>query len=107
MPYRDGSGPNGEGPLTGRRMGNCDANGNFSNDFVGRGRGFGRGFGRGNGMGRRNGGMGYGYRQRNGFADYEDGQALSNKSYLENIVNYLSDKLSSYKKRLDELEDKK
>ena len=57
-------------------------------------------------MGRRNGGRGYGYRRGNGFADFEDGQALNNKSYLENIVNYLSDRLSSYKKRLEELDNK-
>jgi len=37
MPRRDGTGPNGYGPLTGRRMGNCRAN-----------------YGNGNGMGYRN-----------------------------------------------------
>ncbi|MDD3129335.1 MAG: DUF5320 domain-containing protein [Candidatus Izemoplasmatales bacterium] len=37
MPRRDGTGPNGYGPLTGRKMGNC---GN------GRGLGYGLGYGR-------------------------------------------------------------
>ncbi len=102
MPYRDGSGPKGNGPMTGRRMGNCSPESDIVDNFGYRGRGNGRGCG----MGRRNGGRGYGYRRGNGFADFEDGQALNNKSYLENIVNYLSDRLSSYKKRLEELDNK-
>ncbi len=102
MPNRDGSGPNGRGQMTGRGMGNCTSDREFADDFGYRGRGNGRGCG----MGRRNGGMGYGNRRRYGFDNYEDGQALNNKSYLENIVNYLSDKLGSYKKRLEELDNK-
>jgi len=45
MPRFDGTGPNGLGPMTGRRMGRC------SGSFEGRGRGlgFGRGFRRGGG----------------------------------------------------------
>lgn len=39
MPRRDGTGPNGYGPLTGRRMGNCSRG-------VGYGAGYGMGFGR-------------------------------------------------------------
>lgn len=42
MPNRDGTGPMGYGPMTGRGMGPCGA---------GRGRGFGRGQGRGFGRG--------------------------------------------------------
>ncbi|MBI9032051.1 DUF5320 domain-containing protein [bacterium] len=103
MPFRDGSGPNGSGPMTGRGMGNCNSNRDFADDFCGRGRGYGRGYG----MGRRNGGRGYGYRRGFGFEDIEDSPASYNKSYLESIVNYLSDKLNSFKQRLDELEDKK
>jgi hypothetical protein len=40
MPYRDGTGPNGQGTRTGRGMGNCTGQG-------GTGRGAGRGLGRG------------------------------------------------------------
>ena len=39
MPRLDGTGPMGQGPMTGRGMGNCPAGGR------GRGQGFGRGFG--------------------------------------------------------------
>jgi len=42
MPFKDGTGPNGQGPRTGRGLGNCAGQGG-----AGRGRGFGRGQGRG------------------------------------------------------------
>ncbi|MEA2057026.1 MAG: DUF5320 family protein [Patescibacteria group bacterium] len=45
MPLRDGTGPQGQGPGTGRGMGPCVQGRGF------RGRGFGRGFGRGQGIG--------------------------------------------------------
>ncbi len=54
MPYKNGTGPMGQGPMTGRRMGPC-AGGTRLMD--------GRGMGRGNG-GRR----GNGYGMRRGFA---------------------------------------
>lgn len=53
MPYGDGTGPNGAGPMTGRGMGPCG--GNSGRGFQGRGRGMGPcggGFGRGRGQGR-------------------------------------------------------
>jgi hypothetical protein len=43
MPFKDGSGPNGQGARTGRGAGNCNGQGG-----TGRGRGFGR---RGRGLG--------------------------------------------------------
>ncbi len=87
MPRLDGTGPNGQGPMTGRRMGRCNtANTNINNNTaeqpnepagfypgggfcdgsrkrIGRGRGFGGGggFGRGN----RGPGRGNGFGQRN------------------------------------------
>ena len=97
MPFRDGSGPNGNGPLTGRGMGNCNPDRNFD-DYGYHGRGY--------GMGRRNGGRGFAHRRGYGFDNFEDSPASYNKSYLESIVNYLSDKLNSYKKRLEELDNK-
>jgi len=42
MPFRDGTGPQGQGPLTGRGVGPCGDGRGF-----GFGRGFGKGFGRG------------------------------------------------------------
>ncbi len=49
MPFNNGTGPNGQGPRTGRGMGNCNGQGS--------GRGFGQGQGRGFGN-RRGGGAG-------------------------------------------------
>lgn len=46
MPNKDGTGPNGNGPRTGRQNGNCS--GNTENDFPIRGKCMGRGFGRRN-----------------------------------------------------------
>lgn len=46
MPFQDGTGPQGQGPRTGRGMGNCAGQGG-----TGRGRGLGRGRGRGFGRG--------------------------------------------------------
>jgi hypothetical protein len=46
MPFNDGTGPNGQGPRTGRGMGNCAGQGG-----VERGRGLGHGRGRGRGRG--------------------------------------------------------
>lgn len=45
MPGGDRTGPEGQGPLTGRRMGYCDGNETPTGGF--RGRGFQRGFSRG------------------------------------------------------------
>ncbi len=60
MPGRDKTGPEGNGPLTGRRLGPCnDKENNEDTTRYGNGRGRGRGiFGRrsgGRGRGRRNG----------------------------------------------------
>ena len=55
MPARDGTGPNGYGPLSGRGMGPC-----------GRGRGYGGGYGYGRGYGR-----GYGYGRGRWGGSYE------------------------------------
>lgn len=48
MPNRDGTGPNGQGPRTGRGAGNCEPKNSSDNNFCprGRGRGQGRGLGR-------------------------------------------------------------
>lgn len=45
MPNRDGTGPRGEGPRTGRRMGNCSPNTSEKPLGQGQGNGFGRRFG--------------------------------------------------------------
>lgn len=59
MPNRNGTGPTGSGPRTGRGAGNCAGEGGTGR-FGGRGLGFGRGGrGRGRGFGRGFGGLGY------------------------------------------------
>ena len=49
MPRGDRTGPDGRGPMTGRRMGFCTGNNSpgYINQDFGRGQGMGRGFGRG------------------------------------------------------------
>ena len=59
MPLGDGTGPNGEGPRTGRGMGNCPGTPAVRNRLQrfgkGAGLGLGRGLGRGRGRGRNSG----------------------------------------------------
>lgn len=58
MPYGDGTGPNGMGPMTGGGFGNC---GSRAGQSYGRGAPYGRG-GRGRGFGMGGGGFGRGRR---------------------------------------------
>lgn len=98
MPRGDKTGPYGDGPMTGRRLGNCAGNdsrgfeilpGNFSG-------GYGRGFGRGRGMGNRFG-QGYGR-----FSD-ETTPNVSKETLLENEARILKEQLASIEKQLSEL----
>ena len=58
MPGGDGTGPQGQGPMTGRGTGTCNPAGeNQTGMGQGLGRGLGRGAGRGNGRGRAGTGM--------------------------------------------------
>ena len=50
MPKRDGTGPMGQGTMTGRGLGNCN-DGEIMNSGFGMGRRFGRGMGCSNGRG--------------------------------------------------------
>ena len=78
MPFRDGSGPAGQGTRTGRGAGNCAGQGG-SGRFGGRGRGRGgRGLGRGI-----------------GFASNQD------RSWLEDQVKSLQSALQKVTERLD------
>lgn len=54
MPNQDGTGPQGDGPRTGRGLGNCGGDSNNSGSGRGAGRGRGRNSGKGRGRGRRN-----------------------------------------------------
>ena len=104
MPGGDRTGPYGEGPLTGKRMGNCAGNdhpgvfrqpGNW-------GRGAGRRFGGGMGYGR---GFGRGF--RHGFGEYPDsmGPGVSDKTMIENEIRVLKDQLSTLEDQLSKLKD--
>ena len=55
MPQGDRTGPNGQGPMTGRGMGFCSGSNTPGYMNSGFGRGMGRGFGRGRGFGFRQG----------------------------------------------------
>ncbi len=83
MPFKDKTGPAGQGPRTGRGAGNCNGQGG-----TGRfgGRGLGRG-GRGRGFGRGFGGLG-------ASSDQE-------RSWLKNQVQALQSALQSITERLD------
>ncbi len=82
MPNLDGSGPQGQGPLTGRGLGRCRSQGGAVASRPRFGRGAGRGPGRGFGRGR------FGY------------QAAT----TTNNTSSLRDELEAIKKRLNELE---
>ena len=59
MPKRDGTGPMGNGRMTGRGRGACNPDPGFFRDNEPGGRNVGRGSGQGNGLGR-NSGRGFG-----------------------------------------------
>lgn len=101
MPLRDGTGPLGQGPLTGRGLGPCSGD---PVPFIpgrglglGRGRGLGRGFGRGLGFG-----AGWGAR----FAGYGAvaPEAVDEKSLLQERLNVLESALAAVRRRLGDLE---
>lgn len=95
MPRGDGTGPVGQGPMTGRGLGRCAGNDapGYGNGFFGRG--LGRGFGRGLGFGR-----GFGFAGNNQVPYNE----VSEKSWLENVINALKNQLQNLEKRRDDLD---
>ncbi len=102
MPRGDRTGPNGNGPMTGRRLGFCTGNdspgfemtpGGF---FDRGGRAYGRGFGYGRGMGYRHG------QQYGRYAD-EIVPEVSQETLLENEARVLKEQLVSLEKQLAEL----
>ncbi|MBN2789263.1 MAG: DUF5320 domain-containing protein [Candidatus Delongbacteria bacterium] len=102
MPRGDRTGPNSEGPMTGRRMGYCAGNDRpgytESNQYFGRGGG---GFRRRGGRGF---GGGFGFRGENFNSDFTTN--VSEKTLLENEIRILKDQLSSLEKKLSESGDR-
>ncbi len=94
MPRGDRTGPEGNGHMTGRRLGNCNPDSQRENRFYGEG----RHCGCGNGNRHRNGyRVGFGYNRLS-----ED----SEKKALEAEVSILKDQISAMEKRLSELAQK-
>ena len=103
MPGGDRTGPNGLGPMTGRRAGFCAgySSPGFSNPRYGYGRGRGRGFGRG-----------FWGRRRYWYNDYPE-QNINRptnddeKTYLENLIKDLENEINDLKVRLQDLKKEK
>ncbi len=119
MPLRNGTGPNGNGPLTGRGLGNCNTNVQrsdreefFNRDF-GRGNGMGRGggfgFGRGGGRGfGRGGGRGFGLgANRGNYYNTPEITPQQEVNVLKEEITSMQNDIDSAKKRVSELEAKK
>ncbi len=92
MPYRDGTGPAGAGPMTGRGLGLCGGArpAGWGMGFGG-GRGFGpgRGFGRGMGFGRGLGWFAAGYGQAG--ADFNKAALEERKAFLQAELDRMDD----------------
>jgi hypothetical protein len=103
MPRRDGTGPRGMGPMTGRGAGFCVG---YANTLPGRG--LGMGFGRGAGRGWRNmffatgqpGWMRFGANA----APVGDPDPEMEKQALKNQADYLQNELDSIRLRMEELD---
>ncbi len=117
MPWGDGTGPRGLGPMTGRGAGYCAGYGmpGYMNPYGGRywGRGGGFGFGRGGGWGYRNmyyltglpGWARYGYATPfYGTSVDPDTVKNNERNFLKNEAEFLRNSLSSIEKRLADLE---
>ncbi len=102
MPGGDRSGPEGLGPMTGRRMGYCVGSNNPGFSFRG-------GFGRGRGFyGRRGGGFGYGFRGSGyGYQAYPETDLYNDKEAIENEIKTLKDQLSFMENKLSNLKKEK
>ena len=106
MPRGDRTGPNGNGPMTGRRLGLCTGNDSPGFEMTpggfaqGAGRGYGRAYGRGFGYGR---GMGYRHGQQYGRYADEIVPEVSQETLLENEARVLKEQLASLEKQLAEL----
>ena len=97
MARRDGSGPQGMGPMTGRRLGNC-----AGNDGAGYGGGFGAGYGRGRGQGFRHG---FGRSQNNMIAPVNTKTPLSIETLTAEIAE-IRTQFASLEAQLSELHGK-
>lgn len=106
MPAQDKTGPNGQGPMTGRRMGQCAENNQSGNTTLNGG--FGRRSERG--MGRRYGcgnGFGFGMRYSSNIEPQNSrisNSGIQNQQALEEQVLNLQDRIALLEKKLNEKE---
>jgi len=98
MPGGDRTGPHGDGPMTGRRFGNCV--GNYGPGFNFSPGNFDRGFGSGRGAGR---GMRYRFDQGWSHFSSEMPTHVSEETLLENEVKILKEHLASLEKQLSDI----
>jgi len=115
MPFGDGTGPLGLGPMTGRAAGYCAGFGvpGYMNPVPGRGWGRGFGWGRGCGRGWRHwfwatglpGWMRWGWWFGSPTAPTATPEA--EKQWLKNQAEFLQARLDEIRKRLDEIESEK
>ena len=98
MPGRDGTGPMGAGPMTGRGFGGCYAG--YGRGAGVAGFGFGRGIGRGMGC---RGGFGRGIARCFGFQpEFEAPSVMSEKDFLEEQKKFLEAQLDAINKKMQE-----
>ena len=117
MPRGDRTGPEGQGPKTGRGAGYCAGNeapgyanptgrlgmGRGMRGGRGGGRGAGRGMGRGAGMGQ---GRGFGrgnYTDSRTIPVYQEPSPEEERSYLENLLKTIENEMNDVKARIKEL----
>ena len=102
MPKGDRTGPNANGPMTGRRLGFCTGDDRPGFDMTPGGftHSYGRGYGMGNGYGK---GRGYWRGQAGNRFSGENVPEVSQKTLLENEARILKEQLSSIEKQLNEL----
>jgi hypothetical protein len=108
MPRGDKTGPNGDGPKTGRALGYCVGNNQagFEANEATYGRGNGNGFGRRNGNGNGNGfgrGNGYGFRNSANNFTQETILDVKEETLIQNQINILKDQLESLEEKLKTL----
>lgn len=88
MPFFDGTGPRGQGPMTGRGMGPCGGSYGFGRrGWFGRGRGYGRGWGYGPGF----------------LSNFRAPTKTEEREYLEEYKKDLEAELASVEKELKDL----
>ncbi|NOR76097.1 MAG: hypothetical protein GQ525_13195 [Draconibacterium sp.] len=94
----NGTGPSGQGSMTGRRMGACASSDYESEARFGGGRRFGRGF-------NNQRGMGMGFRHGNQNRNFKNMPEVSDNTIIENEINSLKNQLSALENKLSKTKE--